>query len=214
MAMNRRALITGGAVAVAVAGSSVAIGVALRKSRARSDDIAAITNHPDNPVMGNARGNVTIAEFFDYQCPFCKRDHAAMMQLARQDGNIRVVMKDWPIFGGASTLASQIVLGSHALGQYEVAHNALMATPAKLSENDVRSTLLAAGVDPDAAYASYLDERKKWDDLLATNAAQAANLGLQGTPGYIIGDRLYFGALGAEGISASILDYRQRLRLI
>lgn len=214
MAMNRRAMITGGVVTLAVAGSAVAINTALNKSRARSEDMAAITNHPDNPVLGNPRGNVTIAEFFDYQCPFCKRDHASMMELVRQDGNIRLVMKDWPIFGGASTLASQIVLGSHALGQYETAHNALMATPAKLSENDVRSTLQAAGVDPDAAYAAYLDERQKWDDLLATNGAQAASLGLQGTPGYIIGDRLYFGAMGVEGMSASIIDYRQRLRLI
>lgn len=93
---------------------------------------------PDNPVLGNPQGSLTIVEYFDYQCPFCKRDHVLMTDMVAQDGDIRLVMKDWPIFGAPSVLASQLVLGAASMGDYALAHAALMATEGRLSETQIQ----------------------------------------------------------------------------
>ena len=106
---------------------------------------------PEIPVLGNPDGDVTVAEFFDYQCPFCKRGHKDLLDVVEQDGNVRLVMKDWPIFGLASVHASSLVL---AAGEdYEKALNAVMATPGRLATGRspgasmvVRAAAVRAGI--------------------------------------------------------------------
>lgn len=168
-----------------------------------------VLRDPDNPVLGNPEGSLTIVEYFDYQCPFCKRDHVLMTDMVARDGDIRLVMKDWPIFGAPSVLASQLVLGAASMGDYAPAHAALMATEGRLSEAQIRRVLGDGGIDTDAAQAAYRAERATWDGLLARNSAQAAALGLQGTPAFIIGVTLYPGALGEAGLRQAIASARQ-----
>ncbi len=168
-----------------------------------------VLHDPDNPVLGNPEGSLTIVEYFDYQCPFCKRDHAILTDLVAQDGDIRLVMKDWPIFGAPSVLASQLVLGAASMGSYAQAHTALMATEARLSEDQIRQVLTDAGIDTGAALAAYRADRDKWDGLLTRNAAQAAALNLQGTPAFIIGPAIHPGALGEAGLRQAITHARQ-----
>ncbi len=163
---------------------------------------------PDQPVLGNPAGDVTVVEFFDYQCPFCKRGHADLMAEVEADGNLRLVMKDWPIFGGASVLASQLVLGAVEEGAYAAAQAALMATPARLSEDEVRDTLTAAGLDPAGMLAAYRQDRERWDGLMGRNSRQAAAIGLQGTPAFIIGQNLLPGALDRNRLRAAIAETR------
>lgn len=167
-----------------------------------------ILHDPDQPVLGNPQGDVTVVEFFDYQCLFCKRGHSDLMAEVEADGNLRLVMKDWPIFGGASVLASQLVLGAVEEGAYAAAQAALMATPARLSEDDVRATLAAAGLDPEGMLAAYRQDRERWDGLMARNGRQAAALGLQGTPAFIIGQNLLPGALDRDRLRAAIAAAR------
>jgi hypothetical protein len=100
----------------------------------------------DAPVLGNPKGKATIVEYFDYQCPYCKTSHAMVKKVVAHDGDIRLVLKDWPIFGGASVFAAQAVLGAAQIGQYEVAMEALMKTKARISENDVEKALTGAGL--------------------------------------------------------------------
>ena len=119
----------------------------------------------DNPVQGNPDGKLTIVEYFDYQCPFCKRGHSMLTDVVKGDGDIRLVMKDWPIFGAPSVLASQLVFGAASMGHYEQAHSALMATEAKLTEDQIRQVLTDAGIDTSAAMDPYKAERDKWDGL-------------------------------------------------
>src|SRR5690606_11612978 len=98
---------------------------------------------PEIPVLGNPDGDVTIAEFFDYQCPFCKRGHKDLLDVVEQDGNVRLVMKDWPIFGLASVHASRLV---PAAGEdYEKALNAVMATPGWLAREGGEGGTCGAG---------------------------------------------------------------------
>ena len=163
---------------------------------------------PDAPVLGNPVGDVTIVEFFDYQCPFCKKNHPVLEDVAAADGNVRLVLKDWPIFGAPSVRASQLVLGASEFGGYEPGLEALMATPGRLSDADIDRLLTAAGVDVADADAAYRADRARWDGLLGRNSAQAAALGLQGTPAFVIGSTIYPGLLDRRALEDAIAGAR------
>lgn len=176
--------------------------------------VAALTaedvlNDPDNPVLGNSAGDVTIAEFFDYQCGYCKRNHAALLDVVSRDGNIRLVMKDWPIFGAPSIRASQLALGGVATGDYAAAQAALLGAPGKMTEAQVERTLDRAGLDVDRLDAAYRKDRRKWDDLLARNNRQAGALGLRGTPSFIVGQTLFPGAMSKAELRKAVRKARR-----
>ena len=157
-----------------------------------------------NPVLGNPDGDLTLVEYFDYQCPFCKRGHSMLTEVVAADGGIRLVMKDWPIFGAPSVLASQLVLGAATLGSYGPAHAALMATDGRLTEHQISRVLRDSGTDDVAAMAAYRSDRARWDGLMGRNASQAAELRLAGTPAFIIGATVYPGALDETRLRAAI----------
>ena len=208
MTLDRRTFLaaSAGACVVLLGGGAWTM---LRQSEPVSEPrVEDVLHDPDQPVLGNPEGDLTIAEFFDYQCPFCKRGHPDLMAEVEADGNIRLVMKDWPIFGGASVLAAQMVLGAVDPAGYAAAQAALMATSARLSEEDVRATLRAAGHDPEEMLKRYRQERQKWDGLMGRNAQQAAALGLQGTPAFIIGRTVHAGALDRDRLRAAIAAAR------
>lgn len=207
MKMDRRMML-GGAVGLGL--GVAAIGALTWRALDRTAGVGAdLLSDPDNPILGNPEGDVTIVEWFDYQCGYCKQVHPALMEVVETDGNIRLLMKDWPIFGGASVMASQLVLGSHAAGHYGRAHAALMGSKGSLGQTSIRRALDNAGVDTDAAWHSYRADRDRWDGLLSRNAAQAAELGLGGTPGFIIGRALYPGAIGADVIRHAVAEARR-----
>ncbi|WP_233192732.1 DsbA family protein [Acidimangrovimonas sediminis] len=173
---------------------------------ARADGLTPedVYRDPDAPVLGNARGDVTIAEFFDYQCPFCKKDYPVVSRFVKADGGVRLVMKDWPIFGPPSVRASHLVFGARELGQYETAFDALMRIRGALNETDVARVLRGAGIDVDKADAAYRRTRAKWDALLVRNAAQARAFGFNGTPAFAIGTVIYPGLMDAEALQRAV----------
>lgn len=159
---------------------------------------------PANPILGNPKGNVTIAEFFDFQCPYGKRDFPKVREFAKSDGKIRLVMKDWPIFGETSLYASRLVPGAKTIGKYDAAFNALMATKAKLSKDDVRSTLGKAGLDINELQAAYARNKAEIDAGLARNNAEAESFQCPGTPAYVIGNALYPGVIDEDALKAAV----------
>lgn len=163
---------------------------------------------PDAPVMGNPDGDVTIVEYFDYQCPYCKLYHPALLDVVERDGNVRLLMRDWPIFGPASIRASQLVLGAADLGRYEAAHRALMATEGKLQAEEIDAVLMEAGIDVEAAGNAFNEAHDKWSGFLTRNAEQAAAFNLAGTPGFIIGDTLYPGAMAEDRLAQAVAAAR------
>lgn len=190
-------------------------GLLLVANRARAQDAEAeafqkdLTHDPDQPVIGNPDGDVTLVEFFDYQCPFCRQGHPAILDLVRSDGGIRLVMKDWPIFGAASAHGVRLGLGAANLGKYEVAHEALMALEGKrIAEEVMNEAVRDAGVDPDAAMTAFAQDELRWSGLIARNEAQAAAIGLQGTPAYLVGWNLMAGAYDVEIIREVIARER------
>ena len=141
---------------------------------------------PASPVVGNAKGDVTVVEFFDYQCPHCKDMGPLLEKVHSADGNLRIVMKELPIFGAGSKDAAAAALASQKQGadKYLKLHNALLAAENPLNKDKIMQVAKSVGLDT-AQLAKDMDSadvKKQLDDNF--NLAQA--LGLMGTPTFII----------------------------
>lgn len=177
----------------------------------QSDDVlsrASVLRDPDIPSLGNAKGDLTIVEFFDYQCPYCKKVAPELAQVAKEDGNVRIVLKDWPIFGVISAAAAKLVLASKYQDKYAEAHDALIGASTKLTDSNIRELLAKAGIDVARATADLQTHQKDVDDLLARNEAQAEAFGFQATPAFIVGTFRVPGVLNTASFKAVIADAR------
>lgn len=158
----------------------------------------------DAPVLGNPKGKITVVEYFDYQCPYCKSSHAMVKKVVADDGDVRLVLKDWPIFGGASIFAAQAVLGAAQVSRYQLAMEALMRTKARLSEDDVEKALTGAGLTMKEIAASVNKNNRKISALLDRNYSQALGFNFVGTPSFVIGKTIYPGVLDEKGLKDAI----------
>jgi len=163
-----------------------------------------------DPVRGNPRGDVVIAEFFDARCPYCKRLHAEMKPLLQRDRNIRVVMKDLPILGPQSVVASRALLAAQRQGKYPELYDALMSLRGEPTDALIRSEATRVGIDADRMW------REKDDPAiqrrLDANIALARALRIEGTPALVIGDTLIPGAVPIAQLEQIIAEERQRRR--
>ncbi|ABQ35765.1 DsbA family protein [Bradyrhizobium sp. BTAi1] len=160
------------------------------------------------PAAGNADGDITIVEYFDYQCPYCRKISPDLAKVVREDGHVRLVFKDWPIFGGVSIYAARLTLASRYQDKFAEAHEALISLKEKLSEAKVDAALSAAGIDLARAKADLAAKRTEIDAVLARNHEQATGLGFQGTPAFIIGHFRVPGAPNAQAFKQAIADAR------
>ena len=199
--------------ALAIAAALVAASVSVPAwAQAAAGDILsreAVLRDPAIPDLANAQGDVTIVEYFDYQCPYCKKTAPELAQVAKEDGKVRIVLKDWPIFGPASAYAAKMALASRFQNKYEEAHDALIAAKTKLTEAAVDDLLAKAGIDVAKAAADRAAHAQDIDALLARNDAQARAFGFQGTPAFIIGTFRVPGSLNAAGFKRAIGDARK-----
>jgi len=171
----------------------------------------SILRDPATPVAGNPKGDLTIVEWFDYQCPYCKKMNPDLLKAVKADGHIRLVFKDWPVFGDVSVRAARLVLAAKYQGKYVQAHDALMAIRGKLSADKIMPTLAKTGVDTARAERDLATHQKAIDGLLARNQQQALGLGFQGTPGFVIGHYRVPGAFNAATLQTIIKDARAAL---
>ena len=169
----------------------------------------SVLRDPEIPALGNPKGDLTIVAYFDYQCPFCKKVDPELMRVAREDGNVRIVFKDWPIFGAASIYAAKMALASKYQNKYPEAHKALISAKSKLNEGDVRDLLEKAGIDVARATADLQANQSAIDAVLKRNNSQAEAFGFQGTPAFIVGTFRVPGVLDAAGFKQAINDARK-----
>ena len=169
----------------------------------------AVLRDKENPVLGNPNGDMTVVSYFDYQCPYCKKAEKDLRNVAREDGQLRIVLKDWPILGGASGYAAKLSLATKYQGKHAEAHAALMLTSGRLSEASVREVLQKAGVDVARATLDLAANQATIDAVLARNNAQAEAFGFQGTPAFIIGTFRVPGVLDAAGFKQAVADARK-----
>ncbi|MDH6233717.1 protein-disulfide isomerase [Mesorhizobium soli] len=198
--------------ALAMLASLVAAGF-VSQAHAKDDGLSTemILNDPADPKAGNAKGDVTIVYFFDYNCPYCKRTMAPLEKVVRADGKVRVVYKDWPILSTASIYGARLALAANYQGKYQEAHHALMSIPGgKVSEDRMRKAVASSGVDMARLERDLKAKEGDITELMRRHGAQADALGLAGTPVFLIGPFLVASALDEAGFKQVISDARAR----
>jgi protein-disulfide isomerase len=203
--LQRRQVVFGSLIGLAALASGAALARAADEPTPQD-----VFFDPDNLVLGNAKGDVTIAEYFDFQCPYCKRDFPMVRKVVKQDGNVRLVMKDWPIFGATSRYASQLSLASKALGLDAAVLETLMATKGQLSPLMIDATLAQAGLDVGALKATYAKHKEAIDAVIARDGRQADAFNFPGTPAYVVGMTFYPGVLSEAALEAAIIRAREK----
>lgn len=161
---------------------------------------------PSTYVAGNPKGNVSIVEFFDYQCGYCRANFEPLRETVKQDGNVRFVLKEWPVLGPASQFAAKAAMAARKQGQYLEFHNALFGLKGRLTEERVFDT--AAKVGLDMAKLEKDMEDPAIDKALARNDALAQALGFEGTPSFVIGQDAYKGLLHPDEIEEYVARAR------
>ncbi len=159
------------------------------------------------PVGGNPDGDVTIVEFFDYRCPYCKQVEPALAALLKEDRKLRIVYKEFPVLGAASVYAARMALAARRQDKYAVFHDAMMATKGQITEDVTLKVAKLAGIDVDRAKSEMND--KEIGDAIKRNYALAETLDIQGTPAFVIGDALVPGATDIENLKKLISAARK-----
>jgi len=170
---------------------------------------ALVLRDPDIPVAGNVKGDITIVEYFDYQCPYCRKLEPELRQVVQDDGKVRLVWKDWPILGPVSVIAARMALASKYQDKFAQAHDALIGVNSKLTEPRIRELLAGAGIDVDRASRDLAANAKAIDAILARNNDQATAFGFKGTPSFIVGKFRVPGVLTMEQFGQVIADARK-----
>lgn len=155
---------------------------------------AAIYDDPTSFVGGNPDGDITVVEFADYNCGYCKKAHPEVTELLQSDGNIRFIVKEFPILGETSVLASRFALAVREVAgddAYENVHDALMEGRGKITDGKLDKMARDMGLDVNAVRAEMGSD--KVNAILTENHALAQRLQISGTPTFVIGDQLLRG---------------------
>jgi protein-disulfide isomerase len=159
--------------------------------------------------VGARHPDVTIVEYFDYNCPYCKKLVPALQALLAQDPKIAILYKDWPILGDVSVYAASSALAAGWQGKYLLAHDALINGP-RLARNDqVDSILQSAGVNMDTLKKDRANHAKEIAALLERNDEEAHALTLGGTPGLVVGRQLVPGMVDVNGLKRLVANSRR-----
>lgn len=169
---------------------------------ARKDQIF---KSPDDPVLGNPKGDVTLVEFFDYRCGYCRNMVPSLRALLGEDKRLRFVMKEFPILGPDSLVASRAALAAARQGKYQEMHFALLQAP-DLGEAAVLDLAKKLGLDPARLAADM--QREDVKRVIDNNRELAKALGISGTPSFVIGDTLVPGAVPVTDLAQLIAQQR------
>jgi len=176
------------------------------------DDVlteALVLRDPEIPVAGNAAGDITIVEYFDYQCPYCRKLEPELRQVVQDDGKVRLVLKDWPILGPVSVTAARMALAGKYQDKFIQAHDALIGVNSKLTEARIREVLAGAGIDVDRLDRDLAANATTIDSILARNNDQATAFDFRGTPSFIVGKFRVPGVLTMAQFGQAIADARK-----
>lgn len=179
-----------------------------RTSNEKAPGRESILSDPRIPAEGNSKGDLIIVEYFDYQCLSCKQVNTVLQRIVREDGHVRLVLKEWPIFGGISIYAARLGLAAKFQNKLAEAHEALISMQGKLSEENVLRTLAKAGVDIPRAQRDLATNQKQIDAVLARNKEQATALGFEGTPAFTIGNFRVPAVFNTANLKQYIADAR------
>jgi protein-disulfide isomerase len=168
---------------------------------------AALESGENAPVLGNAEGDVTVVEFFDYNCPYCRRAAGALQEVMDGDDGLRVVMREWPILGDGSVFAARAALAAERQGLYAEFHDAMMGAEGRLGEDEVMRIAAEVGLDEGRLLADM--QSSEIDAHLARSHALASAMGFSGTPSFVVGEAAAPGMIPAEQLREMIAAARE-----
>lgn len=157
-----------------------------------------LLHDPASPVSGNLKGEITLIEFYDYRCGYCKRAASAVTELQKVNSRVRVVYKDFPILGEPSELAAKAALASQTQGKHQAFHEALLASHSDMTKDEILKIAVGVGLNAKRLEADMVNP--KWKAVIDKNRALAHELGISGTPAFIVGNELVPGALDLNGL--------------
>jgi protein-disulfide isomerase len=161
----------------------------------------------DDFVAGNPAGKVSVVEFFDYNCGYCKRSLPDVLKLTETDKDVRLVIKEFPILGPGSLVAAKAAVAARRQKKYWEFHLALMKETGAIDEARVFAVAKAVGLD--VAKLRQDMEDAEVAKIIARNHATAEALGIQGTPAFVIDQTLVPGALGFEALAGAVAAVRE-----
>ena len=166
----------------------------------------ALFNSPDQVTLGNAKGNVTFVEFFDYNCGYCKRAMTDMLTLLKEDSNLKVVLKEFPVLGQGSVEAARVAVAvrmqDKTSKKYLEFHQKLLGGRGQADNARALAVAKDIGLDMDRLQKDM--KSPEVEKTLQQDMKLAEALGLNGTPSYVIGDNVVVGAIGLKGLQESI----------
>lgn len=168
---------------------------------------AALADDGYSFVAGNAAGDITLVEFYDYNCGYCRRVSGDLKALLKQDKGLRLVFKEWPIRGDASLGAARVSVAAAKQAKFADFHFALMALEGQIDEARALQVAGQAGLDLKALARDM--KAPDVDAILARNHALAERIGIDGTPAFVIGGTLIPGALPLAELKDAIASARQ-----
>lgn len=186
------------------------------ESRAEADrslvsvNAAALFENPDDWVGGNPDGDVTMVEFFDYRCGYCKRAHPEVAALLESDGNVRLIRKELPVLGDQSILGARFAIAVRSIAgdeAYGDVSDALMAMRSDITPERLAQMATTFGLDADAVMAEI--DSDATTEVIRDNQLLAMRLQIQGTPAFVIGDTLLRGYVPQDQMQAVVDDVRE-----
>jgi protein-disulfide isomerase len=170
---------------------------------------AAVLRDPEVPTAGSVGADISIVEWFDYQCPYCRKVEPELRQVVEDDGQVRLLWKDWPILGPLSVVAAKMALACKYQEKYQQAHDGIMGVNSRLTEPRIDEVLAGAGIDVARARRDLAANEKAINAVLARNNQQAEGLRFAATPSFIVGKFRVAGALTADQFTQAIADARK-----
>ncbi|GAA3276244.1 DsbA family protein [Sphingomonas yabuuchiae] len=206
--MNRRNLLSRGLLA------ALAFAAPITPLMAQQPDLSrkAVVDDPVAPKRAGRTYDVTVVEFFDYNCPYCRRMEPVLNALLRSDPKVRVVYRDWPIFGPASREASRAAVASQWQGRHAAFHEALMTSPARLDSAGVKAAAAKAKVDWPRLQRDLKNRGAEIDALLTRTDSIAQAIGFNGTPALIVGSQVVAGAVDLPTLRRLVAEARKNQR--
>lgn len=167
----------------------------------------ALLIDPGSPVGGNPKGDVTLVEFFDYRCPYCKQVAPSLEALLKEDPKLRIVYKEFPVLGPESVTASRVALAARKQGKFDQFHRAMMAAKGEIDDDAVMRVARSVGIDMARLKADMA--APEIEQILRNNLDLATAIGVQGTPVFVVGDTMAPGAADIDSLRKLIASARK-----
>ncbi|QBX35710.1 DsbA family protein [Paracoccus liaowanqingii] len=206
---TRRILLAATAAATALAALPALAQAPARANPMPEELRRALERDPTAPVLGNPDGDITLTEFFDYNCPHCRTMLPLVQQLVSSDPNLRVVYREWPVFGAGSDFAARASLATLPMGRYWQMHAGLLTMRGRAEEATVMRVARDIGLDEAALRQGMLAE--PIERHINTSDMLADHMGLAGTPSFICGDEAVFGAMTLDELRELVARGRRTM---